>query len=152
MVRGTKRQKLAFWVLEHSPPLLVAETERVGLSVGFIGVGIISILNINERPAFGSETVNHALIINWACTLILGGICTIWGMNKSNRTVERAGLLLSMIGCITYAIVAIFAGTTLTALVVATLFLALGGIKFIRLMISSATRSNAARVNGDAHG
>ncbi len=139
----TWSQRAAAGLVNKLPPILVRETERIGLSFGFICVGLISILNINQRQAIVNGDLSKAAVLNWSIMLIMGGSLTIWGMVASSRLIERAGITLSMIGCLIYAVVVLIIGTTISSLVVGVLFLALFAIKLIRLLVSTVQQANS---------
>ena len=79
----TRPQRLSVRVVKHLPRVLVSDTERVGLSVAFIAVGLSS---LNQTPkTLGHTDIGVINILTWSLSFILGGILTIWGMSIGSR-------------------------------------------------------------------
>lgn len=141
-------QRVSAAIIHRLPRIFLADPERVGLSIAFICVGIVSLANM-ERD---SVVFTSAAILNWSATLILGGIFTILGMGLGKRLLERAGITLSMLGCLLYSGVAFSYGQTFATAVIAVMFLCLGMIKMIRLLISSAAQAELHKMQNGGIG
>jgi len=134
----TKPQRFALAVVSRLPKVLVSDTERIGLSLAFICIGIGTLLNLGRPSTLG---VTEAMAINWSVTLILGGLLTIWGMVKSHRLTERVGVALAGYGCAIYGATVLSLGQTRSAIIVGVMFLCLAVIKLIRLLTSTAAQA-----------
>ena len=137
-------QRMAIRVTRLLPPVWIRETERIGLSLGFIVVGVSSLMTLDEPSAF-TRVYDAFIVIMWSATLIIGGVLTIWGMHFGLRLTERAGITLAGIGCATYGITLMSLGGGRSMLVGA-LFIILALIKVVRLLVSTAS---AAYTNGE---
>lgn len=141
--------RASVWVAGKLPKSLVTDTERVGLSLGFIFVGGASMAQVNDTGGIAQILPLWALV-EWSVTLFLGGCFTILGIQFGYRALERAGVCLAMIGCFTYSI-ALFTLPSGRAQVIAVLFLFLAFIKLCRLIISTASAEFMKRENPDSH-
>ncbi len=133
----TRPQRLSVWVVSHLPRVLVADTERVGLSLAFIAVGSQSLINASRTVAVNGVPLTSILM--WSISLIIGGIFTIWGMSTGQRTVERFGLVLSAWGCATYGVTVLNVTDNRSGWIVGCMFILLCVIKLLRLVISTAS-------------
>lgn len=132
----SKPQRFAVWVTSRLPNVLITDTERVGLSLGFVVTGATSLAALDEPGAL-SDVIGPLAVINWSVMLILGGVLTIYGMAVSARRVERVGLVFSAIGCSIYGVAALLLGGR--ASVIGGLFVFLAAVKVIRLLVSTAS-------------
>ena len=137
-------QRMAIRVTRLLPPVWIRETERIGLSLGFVVVGVSSLMTLDAPSPFTYAYAKY-IVIMWSATLIVGGVLTIWGMHFGLRLTERAGITLAGIGCATYGITLIALGGGRSMLVGA-LFIVLALIKVVRLLVSTAS---AAYTNGE---
>jgi hypothetical protein len=119
--------------------MLVRDTERVMLNVATGTVGLLSLLAI-EEPGTIADVLPLPLLILWSVTLIIGAVLVLLGMWRGYRTVERAGLMLTAIGCITYAS-ALFSVGGARAQIIGWLFVAIAATKVVRLLVSSAANA-----------
>lgn len=106
-------------------------------------VGLTSLLALRE-PGTIAEVLPVPLLVLWSVTLIIGAILVLLGMTQGWRTVERAGLMLTALGCFTYGSALLSVGGA-RAQIIGVLFYGIAATKVVRLIVSSAT--NAA-VNG----
>lgn len=136
----TVTQRIAVAVVSRLPVILVRETERIMLNLAIAAVGITSLMALRE-PGTIAELLPRWLLVEWSVTLIAGGCLTLLGMVRSLRLVERAGLALKGLGCLTYA-GALFSIGSGRAQVIGFLFLAISAAAAIRLL--SSTAGNAA--------
>ena len=136
-------QHLSVKVVRKLPPVFIRETERIGLSAGFIVIGVTSLMALHDQGPL--DGVPLWAFIEWSLTLILGGLFTLWGMFTSQRLVERLGLGLSAVGTFTYGCAAITTGYP-RATIIGFFFLFLTVVKVTRLMVSSAANVST---NGD---
>lgn len=144
-------QKIALKVTSWLPKSLITDTERIGLSLGFMAVGATSLMALNDHPQSAlAELMPLWAVVEWSITLFLGGLLTIWGIQISNRRVERVGIMLAAIGCLTYGISVLIQGSG-RAKVVGILFLVLFLIKMIRLMVSTASAAFTLAAKGKTH-
>ena len=135
----TLPQRISVWVTAHLPRVLVSDTERVGLSLAFIAVGLTSLERINMPATYYSTGAVN--IVMWSLTLVFGGIFTIWGMATGARATERFGLVLSTWGCLVYGSAALAGATTRGGWIIGIMFLCLAVIKLLRLIVSSAAQA-----------
>ena len=140
----SRGQKAASAIVRHLPGPLVRDTERVVLNMATGTVGFTSLLALRE-PGTIAEVLPIPLLVLWSVTLIIGAVLVLLGMSRGYRTVERAGLMLTAIGCVTYAS-ALFSVGGARAQIIGGLFLAIAAAKVVRLLVSSAT--NAAVTSG----
>lgn len=141
-------QRLAEAIVWHLPPLLIRDTERVVLNLATGTVGVTSLLVLRESGTI-ADTLSVPLLILWSVTLIIGAVLVIVGMSRGFRVVERAGLMLTAIGCATYAL-ALFGSGSPRAQIVGVLFIAIAAAKVIRLLVSWVIGSSVASpVEGD---
>jgi hypothetical protein len=131
----TRSQKAAFWIVDRMPKVLIQDTERVVLNVATGSIGVTSLLALRE-PGTIAEVLSIPLLVLWSVTLILGSIFVLIGMTKSFRVVERAGLMLTSIGCATYAS-ALFSVGGVRAQIIGIVFIGIALAKVIRLIVSS---------------
>lgn len=136
-------QRASLHITKFLPRVLISDTERVGLSLGFIVVGILSLSTLNDDSVF-TNLFSRFVVIAWSVMLILGGILTIYGMQVGARLTERAGIMMAGLGCLTYGITLVSNGEGRT-LLVGWLFVVLGFIKAIRLIVSTASAAYTAQ-------
>jgi hypothetical protein len=131
------------------PAPLITDTERIGLSVIFITIAVLSAMSAltDQRPAGRVETlVPQWVYYEWTLTLFLGGVFTILGIWNSRRMMERFGISLALVGCFTYGLALVTIRSDNPRIYISgTLFLLLALVKLIRLMVSTA----AAATQGD---
>lgn len=136
--------RLSTAIVRRLPPVVIRDTERLGLSLSFIFLAVAS-----ATAAFTQRNVGRVesivppwVYLEWSATLFAGGVLTIWGMLISHRLLERTGVLLSGIGCATYglALISTAHGDPRTW-VVGVLFLILTVVKTIRLLASTAAEA-----------
>jgi hypothetical protein len=139
--------RAAEFIVWHLPPLLVRDTERVVLNLATGTVGITSLLALRE-PGTIADALSIPLLILWSVTLIIGAILVIVGMSRGFRVVERAGLMLTALGCTTYAL-ALFGSESTRAKIVGVLFLAIAAAKVVRLLVSWVIGSTVTQPEGD---
>jgi hypothetical protein len=135
--RMNPMQRIAIAVTKRLPPIFIADTERIGLSLGFVVIGAVSLSTL-DNPSVFTNTYAKYIVVLWSITLIVGGVLTIWGMYFGKRLTERAGITLAGIGCATYGITLIIGGGGRSILVGA-LFVVLAIVKAIRLLVSTAS-------------
>ena len=133
----TRVQRAALWVVDRLPQSVVSDTERVGLSLGFIGTGILSLMTLSDENSVFTKTYPDLSIIGWSIMLLMGGILTIWGMEKSHRAMEMMGVGMAGLGCLIYSVTLLWLGDGRSK-VVGILFLALAAIKGLRILIAFA--------------
>lgn len=136
-------QKIALVVTNVMPRVLIQETERVGLSLGFIVVGVLSLMTLEDRNSLFVALYNDFVIFCWSVMLISGGMLTLVGMTRGLRITERAGIALAGLGCLTYGLTLAIYGDG-RAKVTGALFLILFLIKVIRLLASTASAAYLA--------
>lgn len=138
----SRSQRWAMAVVLRLPGPLIRDTERVMLNAATGVVGVTSLLALRE-PGTIARVLVVPLLVMWSATLIAGSLCVLVGMFKGYRTVERAGLMLSGIGCLTYASTLFSVGGP-RAQIVGVLFLLIAATKGIRLLTSTAGGAIAA--------
>jgi hypothetical protein len=131
-------QRICLRITHYLPRSLIADTERIGLSIAFIFVGMTSMATIYDENSAFSSLYPTWVIVMWSITLFVGGVLTIIGMNWSLRLTERAGIMLAGIGCLSYGGTLLAYGSGRSK-VVGVLFLILFLIKLIRLIVSTAS-------------
>lgn len=141
-------QRAAEWIVWHLPTLLVRDTERVVLNLATGTVGVTSLLALRE-PGTIADTLSIPLLVLWSVTLIIGAVLVLVGMSRGFRVVERAGLMLTALGCATYAL-ALFGSDSTRAKIVGLLFIAIVLAKVIRLLVSWVVGATVAEPEGDA--
>lgn len=140
--------RASVWLIRHIPPPLVSDTERIGLSLAFVAVGGLStifLINQDIRPALYPVW----MVYSWTIALIIGGSFTIVGIWRGSRQVERFGMMMAAIGCLTYGTGNISAGLEggpRRLLITGILFVLFAVIKVIRLAASTAA---SATVNSE---
>ena len=132
---------ISLWLSRKLPPVLVRETERVGLSTAFIGVGLLFLLSLPPHADYPSHFPSW-LAVELAATFILGGVLTIYGMATARRAQERAGMLLAAFGCLSYSLAIFAVAHHPRQFVLGVLFLILFLVKVIRLMVSTAASTS----------
>lgn len=145
--KPTMTQRVAVAIVSRLPVILVRETERIMLNVAIAAVGITSLMALRE-PGTIAEVLPRWLLIEWSATLIAGGGLTLLGMVRSQRLVERAGIALKGLGCLTYA-GALFSIGSGRAQVIGVLFLAISAAAAIRLLSSTAANAAVTTRTGD---
>lgn len=118
---ASRSQRIAVQMTKHLPPIIVRDTERVVLAAGVTVTGVGSLLAVQDPGTLG-KVLPIGLLIEWSVTLMLGGVLTIFGMVTARRLYERAGLMLTAIGSLTYAFALAFIGSPRTAIVSALFF------------------------------
>lgn len=139
----------AVWVTRRLPVPLVRDTERFGLSFAFIVIGVLSFYVSLVAPA-GSDRLGSIVpwwaYYEWMITFVTGGGATMIGMWTGRRRMERFGITLSGVACMTYGVALVTLGLANPhQLISGVLFLILALVKLIRLCVSSAARSNFSR-------
>lgn len=132
-------ERFAIWLVSKLPPPLVRDTERLGLSLGFIVVGLLSLAFLTGgRPS--TAQLPAWVVCEWVFTLVLGGALTIWGIWFSKRMTERLGMMLAGTGCLTYGLTLITIGwdENVRQVLTGALFLIFALIKGLRLAVSTA--------------
>ncbi|WP_030526597.1 hypothetical protein [Phycicoccus jejuensis] len=139
----TRAQRFALAVTTRLPGPLVLNPERIMLNVAMIVVGITSLLALGE-PGTIARVLSVPLLIMWSVTLLAGGTLVLFGMLRAHRTVERGGLMLVGLGCLTYA-ATLFGSPGARAQIVGGLFLAIALVQLVRLLASTAGGAIASR-------
>ena len=132
----TRAQRFSLAVVRRLPAPLIRETERVMLNVATGVVGLTSLVALNE-PGTIARVLPVPLLLMWSVTLIAGSVFVLFGMFRGYRAIERAGLMLTGIGCLVYA-VCLFSVGGARAQIVSYLFVAIAATKLIRLLASTA--------------
>lgn len=137
--------RLSLWLARRLPPQLMADTERIGLSLAFIAVGILSIISsAAEKPTGLVEaTVPPIAYYEWTITLIAGGVLTIIGLWIGHRWTERFGVMLAGTGCLTYGLALLGWASNPRQYISGVLFLLLALVKLIRLVVSTAAAASS---------
>lgn len=131
-------QRMSLRITHYLPKALISDTERVGLSVAFMFVGITSVLTLGDENSIFSILYPVWVVLCWSITLFVGGALTIIGINWSLRLTERAGITLAAIGCLSYGGTLMIYGMGRSK-VVGVMFIILFLIKMIRLIVSTAS-------------
>lgn len=135
----SRGQRLALAIVPRLPVLLVRDTERVVLNLATGTVGFTSLLALRE-PGTIATVLPFPLLVLWSVTLMIGAAMVLLGMSRGYRILERAGLMLSAIGCVTYA-AALFSVGGARAQIIGVLFLAIAAANLLRLLASSASNA-----------
>lgn len=138
----TRAQRFAQTVVAHLPAPLIRDTERVMLNAATGIVGVTSLLALQE-PGTIAVILPAPLLVMWSATLIAGSVFVLYGMFRARRPIERAGLMLTGIGCLIYA-AALFSVGGPRAQIIGGLFLLIAATKGIRLLTSTAGGAIAA--------
>ena len=142
MTHLSRFQRFALAVVRKLPGPLIREPERVMLNIATGIVGVASLL-VLAQPGTIARVLSVPLLVMWSVTLILGCLLTVVGMFRSFRATERAGLMLTAIGCAIYAS-ALFSVGGARAQIIGYMFLAIAATKILRLLISTAGAAIAA--------
>jgi hypothetical protein len=127
---------VSVWVTKRLPPVLIVDTWQILLSVAWFGMGIGTLLTI-AQPSVTASTMPLWVRVEWCLTFILGGVFQVVALNRSLRALERAGMALSAIACLTYAF-ALFSTPRPASWVIGAVFVTFAAAYAIRIMASSA--------------
>lgn len=131
------------------PAPLLAAPERILLATLCIVVGGAGLFPQAQPSTLRSLMPEWAVYV-WAVTLLLGGLALLVGILRSDRPLERAGLGLTIVGSVTYAVV-VTVVVGLPGLVAGLAYLLLAAAYAVRLLVSTAGRQvlEAARREED---
>lgn len=123
------------WLVDHLPAPVLMAPERVLIQVCVVIIGITGLTV--ARPGSLSELLPTWLVVEWAATLLAGGLASMVGYWRDMRRLDRMGSSLVLLGSVTYA-----AGVLITAglrgMPAVVIYLGIAGAAAVRLLVGSA--------------
>lgn len=143
MSRAAPPRGIAARLVRHLPETIAINPERTLIDLGCALIGLSALFE-------GSEGVLQHLWplaqYEWGAAMLLGGMAALWGLFHHQRSTERLGQLLILVGSLFFAIVLV-AKDGPPGIITALIFVFIGAAMVVRLIVSAAVRSQIIRLS-----